>query len=154
MKKSIMVCLTALVLVFVLTACGKKSDDVTVDITKLAADLQESIDSSVAEISSDIFASTFFVDMDKIEESTALLNSGAYAGEIVIVKCKNSDYVSEVETLFQTRAQNQSKLFADYNAPEAAKLDAALIRSAGNYVVYCVPDDTAKAEEILKAAGF
>ena len=92
--------------------------------------------------------------MDKIEESTALLNSGAYAGEIVIVKCKDSDYVSEVETLFQTRAQNQSKLFADYNAPEAAKLDAALIRSAGNYVVYCVPDDTAKAEEILKAAGF
>lgn len=149
-----MLCLTALMLIFALTACGKKSGGTTVDVKKLAADLQGSIDSEVSEVSADIFASTFFVDPDKTEESVAYLNSGAYAGEIAIVKCKDSSYVSEVSDLFKTRAQNQSKLFADYNAPEAAKLDAAIIRSNGNYVVYCVPDDTAKAEEILKAAGF
>ncbi len=154
MKKRIMLCLTAMVLVFALTACGKKSDEVTVDVKKLAADLQESITSEVAEVSSDIFASTFFVDMEKVDESIAYLNSGAYAGEIAIVKCSSSDYVSEAEELFKTRAKNQSSLFADYNAPEAAKLDTAIIKSAGSYVVYCVPDDTAKAEDILKAAGF
>ena len=149
-----MLCLTALVLVFALTACGQKSSEVTVDINQLATSLQESITSEMAEVSSDIFASTYFMDMDKIDESIAYLNSGAYAGEIAIVKCKSSDYVSEAEQLFQTRAENQAALFSDYNAEEAAKLDSAIVKSAGNYVVFCVPDDTAKAEEVLKEAGF
>lgn len=155
MKKRIILCMTALVLVLALTACGKKSNDVTVDIKKLSSDLQATITSGdVAEVSSDILASTYFLDMEKVEESTAALNSGANGCEVAVVKCKDSAYVSEVEELFKTRAKNQSELFADYNAPEAAKLDAAIIKSAGNYVVLCVTDDTAKAEEILKAAGF
>ncbi|MEI3139477.1 MAG: hypothetical protein V8T31_08105 [Lachnospiraceae bacterium] len=36
---------------------------------------------------------------------------------------------------------------------EVAKLDAYL-KTKGNYVVFCVTDDTAKANEIIKEAGF
>ncbi|MDO5539727.1 MAG: DUF4358 domain-containing protein [Eubacteriales bacterium] len=156
MKKRILLGITAVICALALTACGsKKGSDVSVDIEKLAADLTATVTSdTLSSVSADIMASTYFFDMEKVEEGTAALNSGASACEVAVVKCSDSAYVSEAENLFKTRVKNQSDLFADYNAPEVAKLDAALIESAGNYVVLCVTDDTKAAEEILKEAGF
>lgn len=155
MKKKLSLLLTAVVMILVLTACGSRtSEDVSVDVTKLCEDLQGTITSELAVISSDNLASTYFLDMAKVEESTAALGSAASACEVAVVKCKDSSYVSEVKTLFEDRVKYQSEQFADYNPPEVAKLNSALIKTAGNYAVLCVTDDTAKAEEILKEAGF
>ena len=60
----------------------------------------------------------------------------------------------KAEELLKKRVESQSTLFASYNAPEVAKLDAAILKTKGNYVVFCVTDDTAKANEIIKEAGF
>lgn len=156
MKKRLSVLLLAAFIVFALTACSKqKNSDVTVDVTTLCEDLQATISSgSLASVTSELQASTYFFDLTKVEESAAALNSGANACEVAVVKCKDSSYVSEVKELFKNRIENQSALFADYAAGEVTKLDSALIESAGNYVVLCVTDDTKKAEEILKEAGF
>ncbi len=156
MKKKPAVLLAVVMMAFMLTACGgKKSENIDVDITKLCEDLQATVTSGeLAAVSSDILASTYFFDMSKVEESIAALSSGASACEVAIIKCSDSSYVSDAKELFETRVKNQSDLFADYNAPEVAKLDAALIKTAGNYVVLCVTDDTASAENILKEAGF
>lgn len=155
MKKTVTVLVLAAMMAFVLTACGGKSKDITVDVTKLCEDLQSTVTSGeLASVSSDLQASTYFFDLTKVEESAAALSSGASACEVAVVKCKDSSYASEVKGLFETRVKNQSDLFADYNAPEVAKLDNALIRTSGNYTVLCVTDDTKKAEEILKEAGF
>ena len=155
MKKRILTCFAAAAAIAcVLTACGSKGG-ADIDMKKLSADLQGTITSgSLAEVSSDILASTYFLDMEKIDDSVAALNSGASACEVAIVKCKDSDYVKEAEQLFHTRVDNQSALFADYNAPEVAKLDDALIASSGDYVVLCVTDDPDSAQSILKEAGF
>ncbi|MDO4475116.1 MAG: DUF4358 domain-containing protein [Eubacteriales bacterium] len=156
MKKKFTLAVLTILAIFLLTACGgKKSGDITVDITKLCDDLKATVTSGDLIIANENnLAATYFFEMDKLEESIAALNSGANACEVAIVKCKDSDYVSEVQDLFKGRVQNQSNLFADYNAAEVSKLDAAIIKSAGNYVVFCVTDDTAKAEEVLKKAGF
>ncbi|MDO4521863.1 MAG: DUF4358 domain-containing protein [Eubacteriales bacterium] len=157
MKKNVSLFLLAALLVFVCTACGSKKNDkdITVDISKLCEDLKGTITSGdLAEDSSNLIASTYFFDMSKIEESAAALNSGASACEVAVVKCSDSSYVKDVEELFKTRVKNQSELFAAYNATEVAKLESAVLKSAGNYVVFCVTDDTAKAEEIIKNAGF
>ena len=119
----------------------------------MCTDLEGTIDSEVSEVSNDIIASTYFVDMEKIDEAAAALNSGSNACEVLVLKCKDASYVSEVEDLLKKRVESQSALFASYNAPEVAKLDAALIKSKGNYVVFCVTDHNDKAEEILKEAG-
>lgn len=156
MKKKLTILLVIMTMAFVLTACkGTNSEDINVDIAKLCEDLQATVTSGeLAIVSSDILASTYFFDMAKVEESTAALSSGASACEVAVIKCSDSSYVTEAKELFEARVKNQSDLFADYNAPEVAKLDAALIKTSGNYVVLCVTDDTAKAEDILKEAGF
>lgn len=149
--------LLTIFLMLTLTACSAGKDkDITVDINKLSDEIQSQAVTTdkLVKSTDDNFASTYFVDMSKAEESIAYLSSATTACEVAVVKCKDSAYVSEVEKLFKTRATNQSKLFATYNTTEAAKLDSAIIKTAGNYVVLCVVDDNAKAEEILKNYGF
>ncbi len=152
MKKTAL--LPVFLLALALTACGKGGGK-DVDMKTLSANLQETVTSgALAEVSADILASTYFLDMEQIEDSLAALNSGANACEVTIVKCKDNSYVSEVKDLFETRVKNQSDLFASYNAGEVTKLEQALIESSGNYVVLCVTDDTDAAKKILKEAGF
>lgn len=158
LKKALILSFLCVFTALLLTACGGKSSsdsaDVSVDVNQLCKDLEGTISSEVSEVSSEIIASTYFFDMDKIEESAAALNSGSSACEVVVLKCKDASYVSEVQDLLKKRVESQSQLFASYNAPEVAKLDAAIIKAKGNYIVYCVTDDTDKANEIIKEAGF
>ena len=128
----------------------------TVDPSALAKQLAEETVTSdtLSEISTDIMASTYFVDTAKIETSSAYMSTGASACEAAVIKCSNTDYVSEVSDLLKQRVSNQKDLYSSYNAGETTKLENAIIKTSGKYVVLCVCDDTAKAEEILKKAGF
>lgn len=157
-KKALILTILCAFAALLLTACGGKSSsgssDVSVDVSKLCQDLEGTIDSEVSEVSNEVIASTYFFDMDKIEEAAAALNSGSNACEVVVLKCKDSSYTAEAEELLKKRVESQSTLFASYNAPEVAKLDAAILKTKGNYVVFCVTDDTSKANEIIKEAGF
>ncbi len=146
-----------LLCMLLLTACGGGgSKGVSIAPADLAKQLAEETVTSdtLSEVSSDILASTYFVDMDQVEAASAYLNSGASACEATVIQTKDSSYAKEVETLFQNRVDSQTELYSSYNATETSKLNAAIIRTSGNYVVLCVCDDTDKAEEILTEAGF
>ena len=156
-KKALILTVLCAFAALLLTACGGKSSgssDISADVSKLCQDLEGTIDSEVSEVSNEVIASTYFFDMDKIEEAAAALNSGSNACEVVVLKCKDSSYTAEAEELLKKCVESQSTLFASYNAPEVAKLDAAILKTKGNYVVFCVTDDTSKANEIIKEAGF
>ncbi len=74
--------------------------------------------------------------------------------KLPVIKCKDASYTSDVQKLFEQRVSNQTTLYSSYNAEETKKLNAAIIKVSGQYVVLCVCDDTSKAESILKDAGF
>ena len=158
MKKYLSVTLAALRLILSLTACGGNTPkDVNVSAADLAGQLSETVSDgtlSSEPVVSDILASTYFIDMEQVEDSAAYMSTGATSCEVAVVKCKDSSYTSEVQDLFKSRVENRSELFASYAPEEVKKLDAAIIKVSGNYVVLCVTDDTAKAESILKKAGF
>ena len=157
MKKHLYFALIALIVLFSLTACSASQKEVTVataDLAKQLATETVTNDTLVAPALADILSSTYFVEMDKIEDSAIYLGSATTSCEVAVIKCKDSSYVTEVAELFKTRAKNQKELYASYNAPESKKLDAAIITTAGNYAVLCVSDDISKAKEILGDAGF
>lgn len=154
MKKLYALLLTTLMLLS-LTACGG-GGEVTAKASDLANDLAKAsvTGDSLSEISSDIMVSTYFVDAQKVEDSSALLSTGSTACEIAVIKCSSSDYASEVKTLFENRVKSQSDLYASYNAAEVTRLDSAIIKTSGSYVVLCVCDDVDAANEVLTKAGF
>ena len=158
MKKYLSLTFAAIMLVLSLTACGgSSSKEVTASASDLAKQLSETVSDgtlSSEPVIADILASTYFVDMEQVEDSSAYLSTGATACEVAVVKCKDSSYTSEVADLFKSRVTSQSELFASYAPKEVQKLDSAIIKTSGNYVVLCVTDDASKAESVLKDAGF
>lgn len=140
-----------------LTACGGgSSKDITVDVDKLANELQsETVTSdTLSSTAAELLSSIYFVDADQMTKGAAYMSSGATACEVAVIECKEASQTSEVEKLFKTRVTNQSELFASYNAGEVSKLDKAIVKTSGKYAVLVVCDDTDKAEKILKEYGF
>lgn len=158
MKKHLTFILAALVITLGLTACGgnKQNKEVTVSAPDLAKQLAEETVTTdpLANISADILASTYFVDMTQVEESAAYLNTGATGCEVTVIKCKEESYTSEVTDLLKARIKSQSELYATYDTVAAKKIDSAIIKTSGKYIVLCISDDYGKAESILKEAGF
>ena len=148
------ICCMAILALF-LTACGG-SKDITVDVEKLANELQSKTVTSdtLAATAPEMLSSIYFVDAAQRTKGAAYMSSGASACEVAVIECKEASQTGEVEKLFKTRVSTQSELFASYNAGEVSKLDQAIIKSSGKYAVLVVCDDNAKAEEILKQYGF
>ena len=71
-----------------------------------------------------------------------------------MIDCKDASKTEGVAEKFKSRVSSQKELYSTYNADEAGRLDKAIIKTAGQYAVLAVVDDTQKAEETLKAAGF
>ena len=54
-----------------------------------------------------------------------------------------------VKTAYENRISSQKEACRDYLPDEMTKLDAAVIYTNGNYVVLCVSNDSAKAEQVI-----
>jgi len=159
MKKHLLLVLIIILSMFGLMACGGDDaiKEVTISPDELCARLSEetvTTDPLAALPSNDLIVATYFVDMEKIEDSAAYLNTGITGCEIAAIKCSDESYASEVAELFKNRVKKQHELYSTYDTVAAAKIDKALIKTSGNYVVLCIADDYDKAEEILKEVGF
>lgn len=154
--KKIVLALCAIMMVLGLTACGgDKSKEVSIDISKLAEELQAAVTTdTLSQTASEMVPSIYGFSADDTVSSIAYASSGATACEISVVQSKDSAKTGDIEKLFQSRVDSQSALYASYNEGEVTKLDKAIIKSVGAYTVLCVCDDTDKAEEILKKYGF
>lgn len=154
--KRLKVLICMVVLAFALTACSKGGKDITVDVAKLAEELQAQTVTSdtLSATAPEMLSSIYFVNADQMTKGAAYMSSGSTACEVAVIECKEAKQAEEAAKSFQTRVTNQSDLFASYDPEEVTKLDAAIIKTSGKYAVLCVCDDTKKAEEILKNYGF
>ena len=154
--KTIITFAAAMFAAFSLTACQGGSSKTSIDVSSLADDLNAKTIKSdqLTETSSDMLTTIYFFENGQVSESKAYMSSGATADEICVVKCVDENAAKAVTELFQTRVNNQSKLYESYNADEVGKLDDAIIKSSGSYAVLVVCDDYDEAGDVLKEAGF
>lgn len=154
--KTIITFAAAMFAAFSLTACQVGSSKTSIDVSSLADDLNAKTIKSdtLTETSSDMLSTIYFFENGQVTESKAFMSSGATADEICVVKCVDENAAKAVTELFQTRVNNQSKLYESYNADEVGKLDDAIIKSSGSYAVLVVCDDYDEAGDVLKEAGF
>ena len=141
MRKRISALLIAVLCIFTLTGCkGKETKEVTVNPETLVTSLSETVSSStLSAVSTEVRTDTYMT-LD--------------AAQIAVITCKDASYTSEAEKQLKSYLDNRAELFAGYAPEEVPKLEDALIKSAGKYVVLCVTDDTAAAEDVLKQTGF
>ena len=141
-----------------LTACSGKKKDISVDVQKLADDLNAQTISSdtdtLSQTATDMLPAIYYLDAETVESAAAYMSGGATACEIAVIESKEEAGTKTVEEKLKKRVSSQSDLYASYNADEVSRLKEAVIKSAGRYTVLVVCDDTKKANEILKSCGF
>ena len=167
MKKKIALVLTLAICMAGLTACGGKDDNksdsgktesTTVqeeqkdfECSELADKLQaEGSFTDLAVLDSKIAIERLYgLDPEQIEASAFYSNSNATAEDVAVIKVKDESYTATVKKAIEDRVAEQKASFKDYNAAEVPKLEEAVIKVSGKYVVLVVSGDSAKAKDIV-----
>ena len=151
MKKWIALLLAVLALCS-LAACGAKEDaPVEIDVAALAADLY------AADIYDDILseiplaaAPMFYGYAEGDVVSCALYQSTAAAAEeIFVAQCASEEAAAAVKAGAEARIQSQIASYENYVPAEVPKLEAAVLETAGVYVVFVVSADAEAARTIV-----
>ena len=155
LMKTVSLTAAAVLTALSLTACSGGGAK-TIDVAKVADELNSSVITTdqLTETQSSMLSGIYFFEEGQVTNSKVYMSGNATADEICVVECKDEAAAKAVKDLLDTRVKNQADLFASYNPDEAAKLGDAIVKSAGKYAVMVVCDDYAKAESILKEAGF
>lgn len=85
-------------------------------------------------------------------EGTALYvsDSNMKVEEILIVKLKEASQAEEVEKAVQSRLERQLDSFEGYDPQQCALLEAHVLDTVGNYLLYVVHDDAAAADRAFR----
>lgn len=154
MKKKIAIFLLSLGVIGMLSGCGSEisvGEEDAIDIHAMAGDLQENLtfEDSLSELKTDVGLNYYGISSETVKDSVVILSTGATAEEIAIFEASSKDYVKVIELACDTRKNKQTVSYSDYKPEETSRLDHTIIETSGNYVIYCVADDTKKAEEII-----
>ena len=150
MKKLLKIMALSLALLLCLSACGKSTyisfDDVYNDLTA-------SIDfgSNMAEMSEIAAENFYFIyDTDILEDYVIYMDeSNATPNEIALFRLAKESDRTTVETIVQNRIKDLQIGFEDYNPDEMYKLENAVVKSSGTYVMMVICKDNSKAAEII-----
>lgn len=153
-------------LVFANVACGKvksgsttesniaKSDkaDEDFDVKTVAADIKNEgkFKDQLAEIDPNIAINRIYqLDSAKLEAYAFYTNTGATAEEIAVIKVNDDSYLKNIENAFNKRVDDQKEACRNYLPDEMTKLDKAVIKTSGSYIIFVVSEDSEKANEII-----
>lgn len=145
MRKLVIAVLLALSMAAV-TACSSKEEKV--DVEAMAGELAEKVSFEDELNLTDTETGEKLYGIDGAEKSFVYVSSGATAEEIGVFEFESTKDAKEGAKKVQDRIAQQKEDFGSYIPKEVKRLDNAVIRQSGCYVVVCVSDDR-EAEKII-----
>lgn len=168
MKKVILIAVSlmlAALMAFGLTACGEKSKGSSdgseggntpknYDVAELADKIHDNCsfeDEYLQKVDDADFAlSLFNVDPSCVEESkggrhAAVYISGAYPELIFCVKAVDEASASKIQDAVKAKLDSYMKDYGTYGPDQLSKIESAVFRSSGLYIIYAVTNDNAAA---------
>ena len=130
---------------------GGSKEDLNINVKDMANELKSGLtfEDTLSELDTGMALTYYGIDADSVKDSVIIVSTGATAEEIAVFEAADSDAADKVKTACEDRKEKQTTSYADYKPSETGRLDKAIIKEDGNYVVYCVTDDTDKANEII-----
>jgi len=142
MKKTKLI-LTILILLLTLSACAQQ--EISINIKDLSDNLlqQVAFEDELVQINKEKVAILY--NIDNAANQYVYIGSGATAEEIAIFEFNNTEDSKNALQFAQNRISQQKADYASYNPKEIQKLDNAIIKNTGRYLIICVSQgDTAK----------
>ena len=131
---------------------GDSKEALNINVTDMANELKNGLNvlkNSLSELDTNVALTYYGIDADKVKNSVVVVSTGATAEEIAVFEAADESSADAVKSACEDRKAKQTTSYADYKPSETSRLDKAIIKEDGNYVVYCVTDDTDKANEII-----
>lgn len=162
MKKTVLIFVLCIAMLFC-ASCGQAQDPAETTAAQATA-----AQPTTAEGWLDLLAETVPFDdaMTSVPERAAsvygILDEDGYTGdcalyistmatpeEIAVFRADAAFSTDELTALALARLARQQESYADYAPAEVPKLESAVVRTIGDFVIVCVCADNAKAETLL-----
>lgn len=149
MKKTFAAVL-ALCLLLCAAACGEKAAaDFSLEDCSRALLASDAFTDLLSPITAETAAGLYSIDASKLSEAQVYCSTGATAEEIALFKAADEAAAKEIKAACETRIASQKESYESYVPEEVPKLEKAIVRMSGVYVVYVTAADPAAAESIL-----
>ncbi|MBR4658219.1 MAG: DUF4358 domain-containing protein [Clostridia bacterium] len=158
MKKFTAIAIAVLCIAFVLVSAACGGNDGPKEVTKSAEAIYALVSTAgkfggMTAVPARDMEDVYGVDPSKIAESAWYMseNPSLNADEAGIFKVNDAAYADTLAGLLRDRIARQLQVAETYSPDEAAKLKAAQVVTAGDWVYYCVGAENAAMMEVLRA---
>ena len=131
----------------------QKNNNKTIEINveDLATKMQQSgaFEDELVKIDSEMIMNDYNFTTDEVEEFVSYQGSGATSEEIVILKVKDKSNLNSIKDKINARIEERKEAFQSYLPKEVGKIDNNILRVEGNYVIFCVSNDSSKVNQII-----
>lgn len=131
----------AIMVMFLLFGCGKKSDIISSDLVQNLTD-NVAFTEQLTEISSNNAETRYGLDSKDYIDIMAVIGTAATCDEIVIVKTDDTDNVME---LLNQYLENKQEEYDKYRPDEASKLSNPIIEVHNNTITMIISGDSQTA---------
>ena len=131
----------------------QKNNNKTIEINveDLATKMQQSgaFEDELVKIDSEMIMNDYNFTTDEVEEFVSYQGSGATSEEIVILKVKDKSDLNSIKDKINARIAERKEAFQSYLPKEVGKIDNNILRVEGNYVIFCVSNDSSKVNQAI-----
>lgn len=151
MKKKAVLILAACLFIAAFAGCGKKTEAKDLDLAAMAADLKDNggFSDILSPIETGVAAKLYGVDAATVSDSQVYCSTKATTEEIGLFKCTDEAAAEKLLAAGEARVESQRTTYSAYAPGEMPKLDDAIVKQSGSYVVYVVTADSDKAQAVL-----
>lgn len=146
--KRICAILSAVVLVICFGGCSTKENkkiDVDALTKKVLSDVK--FESELNEINDTVLSVTYV--MPDGVTGKAYLGSSTAADQLAVFTADSAGSAAKTKEMLEKKVKSLHDTFAAYDVPELTKIDNAVIKVHGNYVVFCITDDYENAAKVI-----
>ena len=153
MKKKIAIIIIIIAIIAVLAMIIVKNNNKTIQINieDLASKILQSgaFEDELIKVDSEMIMKDYNFTADEVEEFVSYQGSGATSEEIVILKVKDKSNLNSIKDKINARIEERKEAFQSYLPKEVGKIDNNILRVEGNYVIFCVSNDSSKVNQII-----
>ena len=148
MKKNYCILFAIIISLFAFVGCKSDDKEVTLDISDLATNLNEKIEfvDDLTKIDDSSIQTIYQIDYAVASE--VYVSSGATAEEIAVFELEDKEDADKAYKACEERIETQKEAFETYIPEEMEKLDNAVIKKVGKYVIVCIADNNT-AEDVI-----
>ncbi len=152
-KIAIIIIIIAIIVIAVLAMIIVKNNNKTIQINieDLASKILQSgaFEDELIKVDSEMILKDYNFTADEVEEFVSYQGSGATSEEIVILKVKDKSNLNSIKDKINARIEERKEAFQSYLPKEVGKIDNNILRVEGNYVIFCVSNDSSKVNQII-----